>query len=247
MTVRQSGFRPLAPARNLTEQLAARLGEEIVSGKLLPNARLPTEQEMIAAFGVSRTVVREAIAALRAEGLVESRQGAGVFVARDARRRPFRIEPDALRTAADMVDVMDLRRGIAVEAAGLAAERRPAVAGRTVEQSLRAFRKAVENGEPCRVADEDFHQAIAEAAGNPHFAPLLRYLSRLIEPHPALRGDEETAAQHRAYLAAVLNAYQIIHAAIAKGDATAARRAMRNHLVQAGERLRELAAGQELA
>src|SRR3546814_3119101 len=62
-------FGPLPPSRNLTEELAMTLAERIRSGELAPAEKLPTEQEMIAAFGVSRTVVREAIAALRAEGL----------------------------------------------------------------------------------------------------------------------------------------------------------------------------------
>ena len=64
-----------------------------------PGAQLPTEQELIAATGVSRTVVREAVAALRAEGLVITRQGVGAFVADNA-RRPFRIDVDELRRCA---------------------------------------------------------------------------------------------------------------------------------------------------
>ena len=72
-------LQPLRPPRNLTGELVRRLSEEIISGRFVSNQQLPTEQDMIASFGVSRTVVREAIAALKAEGLVESRQGAGVF------------------------------------------------------------------------------------------------------------------------------------------------------------------------
>src|SRR5712672_943199 len=86
---RLAALRPLTAPRRLTHELVERLTAEIVSGKLPPGARLPTEQEMIAATGVSRTVVREAVAALRAEGLVVTRQGAGAFVAEGV-RRPFR-------------------------------------------------------------------------------------------------------------------------------------------------------------
>src|SRR5208282_6865573 len=85
-----SVMRPVAPPRNLPHEIAERLAEEIMKGVLSPGARLPTEQEMVAAMGVSRTVVREAVAALRAEGLVTTRQGAGAFVANDIWRRPFR-------------------------------------------------------------------------------------------------------------------------------------------------------------
>src|SRR5215470_3815297 len=114
-------FRPLA-SRSLAHALVERLSAEIVSGRLAAGARLPTEQELIASAGVSRTVVREAIAALRAEGLVVTRQGAGAFVA-DGSRRPFKIEPSEPGSLAEILALMELRTAIEVEAAGLAAER----------------------------------------------------------------------------------------------------------------------------
>src|SRR5512138_2792437 len=112
-------LQPLDAPRRLTAELVARLTADITSGKLPPGARLPTEQEMIAATGVSRTVVREAVAALRAEGLVLTRQGVGAFVA-DHARRPFRIDPVKLHSLREVLEVMELRTGIEVEAAGLA-------------------------------------------------------------------------------------------------------------------------------
>src|SRR5262249_60635175 len=84
-------FLPLGPAKNRTAEVVERLAAEIASGRLAPGAQLPTEQEMTAALGVSRTVVREAVAVLRAEGLVETRQGVGAFVVRRVPRRPFPI------------------------------------------------------------------------------------------------------------------------------------------------------------
>src|SRR5690349_24856549 len=101
-------LRPLRPQRNLTEEAVARLTEEIRKGRLAPGARLPTEQALMKAMGVSRTVVREAVAALRADGLVTTRQGAGAFVA-DASRLPFRIDPDGLSSIGDVLEVMELR------------------------------------------------------------------------------------------------------------------------------------------
>ncbi|MBV9702238.1 MAG: winged helix-turn-helix transcriptional regulator, partial [Methylobacteriaceae bacterium] len=79
----------LGPTLNRTQELAQRLADEIRSGRLSPGSQLPTEQELSSATGVSRTVVREAVAALRAEGLVVTRQGLGAFVATDVQRRPF--------------------------------------------------------------------------------------------------------------------------------------------------------------
>ena len=68
-------LRPVEPTRKLFHETAERIAAEIISAKLPPGARLPTEQQMAAAMGVSRTVVREAVAALRADGVVTTRQG----------------------------------------------------------------------------------------------------------------------------------------------------------------------------
>ncbi|MGB6792428.1 MAG: GntR family transcriptional regulator, partial [Pseudolabrys sp.] len=73
-------LQPLDAPRRLTAELVARLTADITSGKLPPGSRLPTEQEMIAATGVSRTVIREAVAALRADRLVVMRQGAALLL-----------------------------------------------------------------------------------------------------------------------------------------------------------------------
>jgi hypothetical protein len=113
---------PLTAPRSLTGELVARLTDDITSGKIPPGSRLPTEQELIAATGVSRTVVREAVAALRADGLVITRQGVGAFVPENA-RRPLRIDVDPLSPLRAVLDVMELRTGIEIEAAGLAADR----------------------------------------------------------------------------------------------------------------------------
>src|SRR6516164_2103539 len=101
---------PTKPSQQLTADL--------VEGRLMSGSRLPTEQEMVVANRVSRTVVREAVAALRANGLVVVRQGVGAFVAANV-RRPFRIDVDGLRSLRQALDVMELRMGIEIEAAGL--------------------------------------------------------------------------------------------------------------------------------
>src|SRR5436190_20294063 len=114
----------LAPARNLTEEVVDQLASDIRRGKRAPGSRLPTEQALMRALGVSRTVVREAIAALRSEGLVVTRQGSGAYVAADGSRVPFRIaKPDGSSTIADVLKIMELRLAVELEAAALAAER----------------------------------------------------------------------------------------------------------------------------
>src|SRR5437763_14245546 len=115
--------RPLRAPRSLSGELVARLAEDITSGKIAPGSQLPTEQELIAATGVSRTVVREAVAALRAEGLVITRQGVGAFVSAMPQQAPFRIDPERMQSLDEILNVMELRLGVEIESAGLAAER----------------------------------------------------------------------------------------------------------------------------
>src|SRR5215510_1830839 len=115
-------IRPLASARKLSHGLFEQLAEQIKSGKLAPGERLPTEQELTRAARVSRTVVREAVAALRAEGLVVTRQGVGAFVSAAPQQAPFRIDLERLHDIDGILQVMELRLCVEVESAGLAAE-----------------------------------------------------------------------------------------------------------------------------
>src|SRR5881409_3034133 len=91
-------IRPLATEHKLSRRLFEQLAGEIRSGRLAPGTRLPTEQALTRAARVSRTVVREAVAALRAEGLVVTRQGVGAFVSAEPQRAPFRIDPDRMQS-----------------------------------------------------------------------------------------------------------------------------------------------------
>ena len=158
---------PLQPSRSLTEDLVRRLGAQIRSGTLQPGARLPTEQMLVSSLGVSRTVVREAVAALKADGLVITRQGVGAFVAPHAHRRPFRIDADELASLPKLLNVMELRTGVETEAAGLAAERRTNADLRGIGRALAAIDAALTHEDAAVRADFEFHCAIADAAAQP--------------------------------------------------------------------------------
>src|SRR3954467_10417491 len=110
-------IRPLATTRKLSSGLFDQLADEIKSGRLAPGARLPTEQELTRAARVSRTVVREAVAALRAEGLGSTREGVGPFVPSEPQRAPFRLDPDKLVSLEVTLNVMELRLGVEIESA----------------------------------------------------------------------------------------------------------------------------------
>src|SRR5260221_9353085 len=116
-------IRPIAVEAKLSRRLFEQLASEIRSGRLAPGARLPTEQALTRAARVSRTVVREAVAALRAEGLVITRQGVGAFVSAEPTRAPFRIEPERLQSLDEILNVMELRLGVEIESAGPPAQR----------------------------------------------------------------------------------------------------------------------------
>ena len=235
-------FRPLGPPKNRTGEVVERLAAEITGGRLPPGTRLPTEQELTAALGVSRTVVREAVAALRAEGLVETRQGVGAFVVRDVQRRPFRIDPDGLHSIGEVVQVMELRTGIEVEAAGIAAERvDPRRRGR-IAKALSAIDAAIGRGEAAIDEDFAFHQAIAQATGNPHFQNFLEFLGRFLIPRQSVRvASLKNDGGLRAYLQRIQREHRAIAGAIATGDVAAARLAMRRHLQGSRQRYQRLA------
>jgi DNA-binding FadR family transcriptional regulator len=226
----------------LTREIAERIADEIATARLRPGAKLPTEQEMVAAMGVSRTVIREAVAALRAQGLIVTRQGAGAFVAADADRRPFQLAIDGLPSIAEVLDVMELRASVEVEAAGLAAERAVPAARRGVALALKAIDAALDRGESAIAEDFAFHRAIAAATGNPQFAHFLEYLGRFIIPRQSIRVAAHRPEGQRAYLETFQREHAAIATAIAERDVDAARQAMRNHLMNSQVRYRRLAA-----
>ena len=240
-TGKRALLRPLPPARNLTDEVIARIKKEIGAGRLAPGARLPTEQELMTAMGVSRTVVREAVAALRADGLITTRQGSGAYVSADVSRVPFRIDPDGLSSIDDVLDVMELRLAVEVEAGARAAERVTPRRLASIERALRALEDAVRQGEGAVNEDFAFHLAIAEASGNTRFAELLEFLGRHVIPRQSVRVALSTPAEQRQYLARIQTEHRRIHEAIRNGDPVAARKAMREHLTRSLTRYRRLA------
>src|SRR3984893_1846424 len=236
-----SASRPLVAPRSLTDQLAALITADIVEGRLASGSRLPTEQEMVAANGVSRTVVREAVAALRADGLVTGRQGVGAFVAANV-RRPFRIDVDGLRSLRQAIEVMELRTGIEIEAAGLAAERGTAAQIRKIAHAYEAVDLAIDRGETAVDEDFAFHVIIAEATGNPQFPRFLEYLGRSIIPRKTVHVNSPNMPNNRAYLRTFQEEHGDILGAIRALAARKARASRRRHLANSRKRYKKLAA-----
>ncbi len=225
----------------MTSEVVEQIAAEIKGGRLQPGARLPTEQALMNALGVSRTVVREAVAALRAEGLVTTRQGAGAFVASDSSRVPFRVDPAGLKSLEDVLEVMELRRAVEGEAAALAAERVTEARAAAIAKGLEAIESAIDKGESAANEDFAFHRSIALATGNSRFVQLLEVLGRHIIPRHSIRVSLSSPAEQRQYLKRLQKEHARIYVAIRDGEAAEAREAMRVHLTRSLERYRRLA------
>ena len=211
----------------LTARLSKRLMEEF--GHLQPGEKLPTGQELARRFGVSLTVVREAISSLRSEGLVETRQGSGAFICRSARQRPFRIESTgASASAVGPEQIFELRTGIEMQAAALAAERGTASQHRAIRKALDGMKDAVAEGRDGVAEDVLLHRRIAEAAGNMLFSTFLDFLGEHIRDSIAVsRLDASVWLEQQQH---VMDEHAAIVDAIFRRDATAARRAAEMHM-----------------
>jgi GntR family transcriptional regulator, transcriptional repressor for pyruvate dehydrogenase complex len=230
----------ISSPRKLTSELSKVLRDQILSGQLKPGDKLPTEQELLESAGVSRTVVREAIAALKAERLVISRQGVGVFVCKRLPEQPFLISTDNLDSLDEVVRVLELRLGVEIEAAGLAAERRRSADLKAMQDALALFDREAAAGGTAADPDIAFHMAIARATGNDHFVNLIDYFGRLLfVPGRRILFNYQALVNQRkeadtpVYLDHIRTEHNAIIAAIKDGAPPAARKAMRRHLERA--------------
>jgi GntR family transcriptional repressor for pyruvate dehydrogenase complex len=211
---------------SLADQAAAAIQQMIVEGGLAPGDYLPSTGELAERFGVSRTVVREALAELAGRGMIARSQGRESVVANPGVRQlrdllGFHVRRESIPAVA----FADVRRGIEVESAQLAAVRA------TVEQRQRlrtAMEAAATGGGPYRDGDQAFHRAVAVASHNPLFVLLLDAVAELSTDTaagqgPGLRCGGRHADRVRAEHGAILEA-------IERGAAEEAAAAMRRHL-----------------
>ena len=231
----------LRKPRSLALELVDALGDRIRDGSLAAGDKLPTEAEIMGEFGVSRTVVREAISKLQASGLVQTRHGIGTFVVGLGDAAPFRVSPEQLATLRDVIALLELRIGIETEAAGLAALRRTEQNLIYMRSAVQAFERAIEQGRDAVGPDFQFHLEIARATQNPHFADIMGSLGSSIIPRARLDAPVEQSDERRQYLQSVNREHQSILDAIAAQDAESARAAMRTHLANSRERRRRAA------
>lgn len=233
-------FDAIQQVPNLRSGLVDALAEQIESGDLAPGQRLPTEQAIMTATGVSRTVVREALAALRARGLITTRQGLGAFVTNDPKPRAFSIVPNDLRSIEDVISVLELRIGIEVEAAGLAALRRDEDDLARIRVRFEALEAAVAADGSGAAEDAAFHRAILVATHNPYYARLFDTFGTLMVPRQWASFDAMQKAERSRHVTRMRREHEAILSAIEAGDEAGARKALRAHLTRSLARFAEL-------
>lgn len=230
-----SHFFPVSSGARLADQVADQLGAEILQARWLPGDKLPTEAQMVGQFGVSRTVVREAVSRLKSLGLVDSRQGSGVFVSTRLPFAPLNFEARQAASKEAVIQMVEVRRALEAEVAALAAERRNASDLRAMSQAFEALDTAVQLGGDGVTQDVNFHRAIAQATRNPFLIQTLGFLGQFV--HGTTRVTRANEARRGDFAAAVRAEHQAILLAIQAGEPDQARCAATAHMGNAIRRI----------
>lgn len=223
----------VAQRGSLSTHVADQLETLISQGEIPVGEKLPTENSLCDSFGVSRTVIREAITHLKSLGLVETRRGVGTTVLRSTtvEARPAeRINPT---TVEDILHVLELRLTLEPAAAELAARRHDDEDRRSLQEKHAAFVKACAEKSQARVEDYEFHLAVARATHNPFFTQFYEQLSQSVIPRAKLLSIDINPAALERYLERVQQEHAHVLEAILSRDAEAARDAMFQHLNRA--------------
>jgi len=233
-------FRPpaegLRKPKRLGDQVYTQILEQIISQGWPEDTRLPTESDYARDFGVSRPVVRDALAKLRDDGVIYSRQGAGSFIKRQPGPRIQQFAP--LASIADVSRCFEFRIAIERSAARFAAQRRDDSALQGIEAALHRLEDVIARGELGTDADYHFHLSIARASDNHFFAEALEGLQRQMEFGMNLNRNL-TLLHSDDRLRLVQDEHIAVYEAIATGNADLADDRMAAHIANARKRVFE--------
>lgn len=224
---------------NLAEIVVSQLTERIDSGTYAPGEKLPSSAQLCDEFGVSRTVIREALTSLKFAGRVISRQGDGVYVTeRDSKTISFEINRvDDIRSA---MQILELRIGVELQSVALAAQRRTPEALAEIARAYDLLEAL--DGEDIEAevhADFEFHLAIARATRNPHFPKFLEAVMGEINFDLALK-HRQSSGSYKTYLKKIGKEHAAILASITQGDSKAAKATLASHLEESLNRYRAM-------
>ena len=218
-------FRSVAPEGRLVDRVVNQIQRLIVDGYLRVGTRLPSEMELAAQLGVSRTVIREAVRILTAKGLLETRPGVGSVVRQMTRDQVVEPLGHLLRAHNVTLDELHEVRGILeVEIAGLAARQADAEDITKLRQAMEAMTRATNDAEALAAHDAEFHRALAQATHNPLLVILLDSIRDLMQEVRLRVSSYPGIAE-----VIVPDHYRVLEC-VAAGDEEGARRAMREHI-----------------
>lgn len=218
---------------HLPALVASSISREIAEGRLKPGDQLPTEQALAKTFGVSRNVVREAIARLRSENRVWSKQGRGAFVAEVGNSPVLAIADDDLRAGEAFASLFELRGIIEVQGAALAAARRSETDVAEMKKCASAMTSAPYGSVAWLKEDVSFHLAIANATQNTYIVQLLNFVAERVRE--SILASAGKRSDEMAQL--TIGEHNRILKAIEARDGRAAAAAMRVHLDNAAARV----------
>lgn len=225
----------LKPRERLPNRVAGLISAHIKSGNLKPGDRLPTEQELSTRLGVSRNVVREAIARLRSDGIIESRQGVGAFLVRTEPATALRFDAVSVENLEDFRHVFELRAVLEIRAAGLAAARRDPAGMKDLKAALDRM-SGSDKWEATGVdADLAFHRAVARATGNPYLVRVSAFITQ--QMRESIARTRQSVASTAEITAITIAEHSAVYDAIRAGSPIAARKAMSRHIRNAAARL----------
>ncbi|NUP16084.1 MAG: FadR family transcriptional regulator [Streptomyces sp.] len=220
------------------ESIIETLRADIASGALAPGARLPTERDLAAHFGVSQPTVREAVRGLEAVGLVESRHGSGVYV--NASRQDFvshSLETLLQMQQAHVLDVFDVRRALGMYVVRRACEGATAA---DIDNMESALRRAVEATDPHAIADAilDFQVTFSAAAGNALLTAIESVLVKILLQIQTMAYVDKDDAWWRQYADEFMGQRQDVLRSLRAGDHQAVEREWTRYLDAQYERFR---------
>ncbi len=220
----------------LVERVVSAIRAEIDSGRLAAESRLPTEQQLAEQLNVSRSVVREAVAQLKADGVLIARRGLGSYISQTPSGTVFRF-PGSQGRKPDLVQMCEMRLWIETQAAAIAARRRDADDLARMASALGTMENPRSDFATASAADVAFHRAIAEASKNDYFVAFHDFLGGQLaaarrtawenSATPAVGGSADALREHRA-----------LYQAIADGDRQAAAGCAEAHLRASAKRLK---------